>query len=306
MSRNICGVVDRDMLYRKSSSYIKRALESKDAGDLGMAWLFASIALELLGKAVLADRHPFWVVEPRDRGSIFVEVGKKTMMKVKTIAARTVYKKLEEIVPGFDREIMSFCNDVATRRNAELHSGESPFENMCADDWDKRYWDACDKILEYVGSSRERWLDGNKISYSPPYYIEKNAILIVAVILKVDNAKTAFKNKKGAIQKQFPSNDSADLSLVRGMFRGKYDQIWDCTCPACESGAFATGNQIEDPATEKPQYSERSYDELFKRNFIAEEFVCLTCDLQFFIGEEVYIALKDGSYYEKYETREVV
>ena len=60
MSRNISRAVDRDMLVQKSSSYIRRALESKKADGIGMHWLLASVALELLGKAVLVDRHPFW------------------------------------------------------------------------------------------------------------------------------------------------------------------------------------------------------------------------------------------------------
>ena len=53
------------MLYKKSSDYIRRALESKKADDISMYWLLSSVALELLGKAVLADRHPFLVVNPR-------------------------------------------------------------------------------------------------------------------------------------------------------------------------------------------------------------------------------------------------
>ena len=76
------------MLFKKSSDYIKRALESKEADDISMYWLLSSVALELLGKAALADRHPFLVVNPKGAESyeaIFVEAGTRATAEVRTI-----------------------------------------------------------------------------------------------------------------------------------------------------------------------------------------------------------------------------
>ena len=92
---------------------------------------------------MLATRDPFDITFPRYYEAILVEARAEARTGVKAIGARIVYEKLEEIVSGFDREIMSFCKDIAARRNAELHSRESPFESANMDGREERYWRAC-------------------------------------------------------------------------------------------------------------------------------------------------------------------
>lgn len=305
MSRNICEAVDHDMLYRKSSDYIKRALEAKKAGDISMHWLLSSVALELLGKAVLATRDPFDITVPRYYEAILVEAGAEARTGVKTIGARIVYEKLEEIVPGFNKEVMNFCIDIAALRNAELHSGESPFENMRADDWKERYWGACDIILEHVSLSKEHWLEAEEMFPVPIFFGSVNAIATTAVALKVDEAKMNFRSKKRTDQEQFSDDSNLDLQSVSRMLKEKYDEIWDCTCPACESTAFVAGDQADHLAVEETSYPMRGLAELSKTSFFAEEFICPACGLALSSGEEVYHAIKSGYHYEKYEKSEV-
>ena len=306
MSKNISGAVDRDMLFKKSSDYIKRALESKEADDISMYWLLSSVALELLGKAALADRHPFLVVNPKGAESyeaIFVEAGTRATAEVRTITAKIAYEKLEEIVPGFNREIMSFCKDIAARRNAELHSGESPFESIRANDWEKRYWDACGTILDHVGSSTERWLDESGISSSPIAFGEAAICRGFAAVVRVDNARINYESKKGFDQEHFSDGSGFDLQSASRMLKEKYDEIWDCSCPACKSRGLAAGNQTEDSESERTRYSAPGLDELIRKNFIAEQFICPSCGLELSSGEEVYYAAKSGYHYEKYEKK---
>lgn len=304
MSRNISGAVDRDMLFQKSSDYIKRALESKEADDTSMHWLLASVALELLGKAALADRHPFLVVNPRGSEgyeAIFVEAGTRPSAEVRTITAKMAYEKLEEIVPGFDREIMSFCNDMAARRNAELHSGESSFESADMDGREERYWRTCDAVLEHVGSSKERWMEADQVSASPKVFGEAAIGRCLSAVVRVDNARINYENKKGVGQEQFSDGSGFDLQSASRMLKEEYDEIWDCSCPACESRGLAAGNQTEDSESERTRYSAPGLDELVRRNFIAEKFICPSCGLELASGEEVYYAAESGYHYEKYE-----
>ena len=300
MSRNICEAVDSDMLYRKSSDYIKRALEAKKAGDISMHWLLSSVALELLGKAVLATRDPFDIAVSRYYEAILVEAGGETTTGVKTIGARIVYEKLEEIVPDFNKEVMNFCIDIAALRNAELHSGESPFENMRDDDWKERYWGACDIILKHVSLSKEHWLEAEEMFPVPIFFGSVNAIATTAVALKVDEAKMNYRSKKRADQEQLSYGDSSCLQSISRMLRKKYDELWYCICPACESKALVAGNHASDLAAEESSYSAQDLDNLSKTSFFAEEFICPACGLDLSSGEEVYHATKSGYHYEKY------
>ena len=129
------------------------------------------------------------------------------------------YEKLEEIVPGFDREIMNFCNDIAARRNAELHSGESPFENMRVDDLEERYWGVCHTILDHVGSSKERWMEADHISTSPKIFEETAIGRGLTVVARVDEARINFKSKKELVKNNFLMTVALVCSLYQGCSR---------------------------------------------------------------------------------------
>jgi len=93
---------------------------------------------------------------------MFVSAGVNVTTDVKTITAKSLFERLGHLVPRFDKTIQKFCQDIAERRNAELHSADLPFRAMRLEVWEARYWQACDTILHEMGSSadaskNERW-----------------------------------------------------------------------------------------------------------------------------------------------------
>jgi len=60
MPENVFIAIDGNALHSKSKVYIGRALARKGAGDLDEYQLWASLALELLGKAALARSTRAW------------------------------------------------------------------------------------------------------------------------------------------------------------------------------------------------------------------------------------------------------
>ena len=143
--------INGDALHAKSKVYIGRAMTRKTEGDLDEYQLWASLALELLGKAALAQKHPSLVVDPNHWQSMFVAAGVNVTTDVKTITAKTLFERLVHLVPRFDKTIQKFCQDIAERRNAELHSADLPFKTMKLDAWEARYWAS---RHESVGSVR--------------------------------------------------------------------------------------------------------------------------------------------------------
>lgn len=75
MSDNVFIAINGDALHAKSKVYISRALARKALNDLDEYQLWASLALELLGKAALAQKHPSLVVDPNHSASLFVAAG---------------------------------------------------------------------------------------------------------------------------------------------------------------------------------------------------------------------------------------
>ena len=63
--------LERDALYAKSQVYIRRGLRAQGEKDTEEYQLWASLALELLGKAALAKVHPALVADPTHYQSLY-------------------------------------------------------------------------------------------------------------------------------------------------------------------------------------------------------------------------------------------
>lgn len=303
MPDNIFIAINGDALHAKSKVYIGRALLRKSAGDFDEYQLWASLALELLGKAALAHKHPSLVVDPNHWQSMFVAAGINITTDVKTITARTLFERLVHFVPRFDKAIQKFCQGIAERRNAELHSADLPFRTMKLDAWEARYWHACDTILHQMGSSLEHWL-GAVDAKAPRQLLDEAAkALAAAVKLRVEAAKEQFD----ALKKTERERLAAEAELREpqhqvGIFKGSYDEIWMDNCPACNCRAFMAGEQTgEDISEERDEYA---IWEIVDREFVGEEFRCPTCDLTL-IGSDEIGAASLNYIYEDQQEREM-
>lgn len=289
MPDDVFIAINGDALHAKSKVYIGRALSRKAATDLDEYQLWASLALELLGKAALARKHPSLVVDPTHWQSMFVAAGINVTTDVKTITAKTLFERLTHLVPRFDKTIQKFCRDIAERRNAELHSADLPFRTMQLDAWEARYWHACDTILYQMGSSLEQWL-GAADAKAPRQLLEEAAnALEAAVKLRVQAAKEQFTVLTKAERERLAAEaELREPQHQTGLFKGSYDEIWTESCPACGCRAFMTGEQTGEDISE--ERDEHAIWEIVDREFVGEEFRCPTCELTLVGSDEVEAA----------------
>jgi hypothetical protein len=158
MNPNAHPALDRDALYAKSRLYIRRGFRAQAAGDGEEYQLWASLSLELLGKSALAKVHPALVADPTHYQSLFAACGRQLSPDVKTITAKTLYERIGHIERAFDTRHQKFCEQISLRRNAELHSGESPFSGMISGGWEREFWGAVELILKIQDEGLESWL----------------------------------------------------------------------------------------------------------------------------------------------------
>jgi hypothetical protein len=85
----ITAALSADALMGKSQAYVGRALAAKAAGSMGEYQLWASLALELVGKAALAKIHPCLVADPNSPASLFAAAGMSVGTDIKTVIAKT-------------------------------------------------------------------------------------------------------------------------------------------------------------------------------------------------------------------------
>src|SRR5258706_34702 len=149
--------IDPDALLAKSKVYVRKALSAKDRGDLDEYQLWASLAIELLGKHVLAARHPSLIVDTGNSNNLLVAAGIPVQTAVKTIGGEEVFSRLRHLSRRF-AGCFEFCKRLALRRNAELHSGEAVFSGMPPGALEGGYWDAGEAMPECVDQRLHDWV----------------------------------------------------------------------------------------------------------------------------------------------------
>jgi len=294
--------LERDALYTKSQVYIRRGFRAQSDKDTEEYQLWASLSLELLGKAALAKVHPALVADPLHFRSLFAACGRQLSPDIKTITAKTLFERLSHLEKAFDSRHQKFCEQMAIRRNAELHSGESPFSGMSPEAWEREFWGAVETVLSMQDETLESWL-GAEDSKAPAKIIEQTAqALDWAVKHRVARCKEDFLKKHQDVKQR--------QSVVDGSKKLRWNDLsWDgssrCGCPACSSSGFVGGTlwNEEVVATEPGWYGtdDRGEDygeppmETVEKSYAIEAFQCPVCGLHLYGTKEIAAAgLPDG------------
>ncbi len=273
------SAVSSEALLGKSKAYIHRALHCKNDGDLDQYQLWASLAIELLGKAALSAIHPSLVVDPTHYQSLFAASGINISADVKTISARTLFERLGHLSPAFDENVKKFCDAISQRRNAELHSGEVPFRAMKLEAWERHYWHASQSILEISNSSLEEWLGASQAKAPKEIVRQAEEAAIGAALIRVEQHRERFgKLKKKEREEALAAAQAKSAYHYRGLFRLLADAEWDTTCPACGGKAFLGGMQYGEEIIDT-LYEESGMWEIVEKHLVPEEFRCPVCGL---------------------------
>jgi hypothetical protein len=303
--------LERDALYAKSQVYIRRGLRAQADKETEEYQLWASLALELLGKAALAKVHPALVADPLHFPSLFAACGRQLSPDIKTIAAKTLFERLSHLEKSFDSRHQKFCEQMAIRRNAELHSGESPFSGMSPEAWEREYWGAVETVLSMQDETLESWL-GAEDSKVPAKIIEQAEHALEWVVKhRLSRCKEDFLTKY-----RDPKQREAVLENAKNLRWN--DRTWEgssrCSCPACSASAFVGGTlwNEEVVATEEGWYGtdpggeevSEPPRETVEKSYSIEAFECPVCGLYLFGTKEI-AATELPAEFTKREDREI-
>jgi hypothetical protein len=308
MKPNTSPALDFDALYTKSRVYIRRGFRAQANKDTEEYQLWASLSLELLGKATLVKVHPALVADPLHFQSLFAACGRQLSPDIKTITAKTLFERLSHLEKEFDSRHQKFCEQMAIRRNAELHSGESPFSGMPPEAWEREFWGAVAIVLSMQDETLESWL-GAEDSKAPVKIIEQAArALDWAVKNRVARCKDDFL-KKYQDQKKRQALVDGSVGLMWNEFT--WDSYDRCICPACGSKSFLGGTlwneEVVSSDTGFSAYGPEGLEfyepaiEVVKKTFLVEIFECLVCNLQLYGTKEIAAADLPGDFIEQEE-----
>ena len=173
--------IDYEPLWNKSLRFIRKALQARGDGRFDDFCFWCTLAIELLGKAVLARIHPALVVNPQHTDSLFLACGKPLTSTLRTISGRTVFSRIARLSKEFDKTQVDFCELLANRRNAELHSGELPYTGLAPDSRAPRFWRAAELILRVGELDLDEWVGDTEAERVNELIASASTVLIQAV-----------------------------------------------------------------------------------------------------------------------------
>lgn len=289
MTSTTSAALNKESLYAKSKVYVRRGLRAQAAGDTEEYQLWASLALELLGKAALAGVHPALVADPTHFQSLFSACGRQISSDIKTIAAKTLFERLSHVEKTFDSRHQKFCEQIALRRNAELHSGESPFSGMDAKVWEREFWGAIEVILNMQSESLESWLGAQDAKVPLELLAQTEQALKWAVQNRVARSREDFETKNKDLKKRQEIVESGGNRLRSDYllkFNVETDKFISRVCPACGASGLLGGHLWTEEVVDEVN-PEDPMIEYTDETYTCEEFVCPTCDLHLFGTKEV-------------------
>lgn len=272
-------------LFQKSIIYIEKAITSRDEGNYDEFQLWASISLELLGKATLASIHPSLVVDPNSPKGLLVACGYIESDDFKTITAKTLYDRLSTWlkITRFDNKTKDFCMTLSNRRNAELHSGLIPFEGINIEGWTPKFWDVCKILLEFQDKSLSDFI-GHQEAKNAEFIINDHTQTLQKTIeSRIDRHKLIYLNK---YSNHSPQEIAFDLEPWEGIV----------DCPSCGNSWIAEGEMVDSEFIEYD--SDDPWIANFKETYDITEFRCLYCDLKLNGYDEVEFSGMD-TYFTK-------
>ena len=152
---------DYDALWTKAKLFLNHAMDDGEERQFDERALWASLALELLGKAALARISPLLIAAPNEEGTnLLIASGLMAgEARFKAIPARTLYTRCSRAFKPFSfRE----AEQITFARNDYLHGGAAAFGGLPPEVWWPRYWgqaailvNALDRqLVDLVGESR--------------------------------------------------------------------------------------------------------------------------------------------------------
>jgi hypothetical protein len=261
---------DAEALYAKAQRYIE-CMQAEPSDEWQHA-LWSSFSLELLALAALSNISPALLADASDRNwqQLFHSLGftpTEQKFAPRSIAIGEVLKRLKDIPPEFDNELEAFCILHTGRRNAELHSGATPFEGVDgASGWHAKFYRACIVLLKSRGYELSEFVGE-----------EEDAVAAKLITAVKDETATSTKgdvNAHGKVWIAKTQEERTKLSASASAWAIKQTGH-RVECPACQSDALLKGEPVAAPHR---TIKDDNITEV--QEYLPSQFECIACGLK--------------------------
>lgn len=283
---------DHEALWLKAKLFINRAMDDDVRQSFDEQALWASLALELLGKSALAKISPLLIAEPTEEGkNILAAMGiGEGDGKFTTVSASTVFKRCKRAFPTFN---LVHATDIANARNEYLHGAGVGFGGLTPDKWWQRFWSSASTLItgqdktidQLVGYYREKIVDE---------YLKQNQQYMNHRLESLRNrAQQRFLQKsRGDLPERLQRAWKTERQLALGL-----DYSDSATCPACGNLGLLEAEEVQNERSDgyfDPQTGE--HESWGVADALPEYFSCAACQLVLDEHELLTLAGLDESF----------
>lgn len=258
---------DSAALFAKAQRYAEEMLKFQHADWRAAFW--SSLALELLARSALARVSPTLLADPASWHNLYHALGHEPSAPrfvPKSITVTEVLVRLRDILPEFNTELERFCIAHIGNRNAELHSGDAPFEGVKSSTWRPAFYRAATVLVKS--------LDRELAELVGEAEADVAAKLMEAA---VDAAAKAVQGDISAYQKVWDGKTGKEKSAAVHQATGWATKHAGhrTQCPACSSDALLFGEAIGSP---QKSIAEDEITEV--QQYLPSRFECVACGLK--------------------------
>ncbi|WP_288356080.1 hypothetical protein [uncultured Cycloclasticus sp.] len=258
---------DKDALLIKAQRYSEQMLQHDPTDWQFVLW--SSFALEFLSRAALSNVSPVLLADQKNWHNIFHALGHEPNAKKflpKSIIVADVLSRLSEIYPDFNSELELFCIGHTGMRNAELHSGDMPYDGLKQSAWLANYYRASAILLGTMGKELADLIGDDTAKLASQLINAAADDAAKAVMGKIKSHKTVWNEKESAEKETLLEQAKAWATKHLGH---RVD------CPACNSVAIVQGQPISAPTT-----TLNNDIIIEKQQYLPNKFECIACGMK--------------------------
>lgn len=265
---------DHEALWLKAKMFLNRAMDEHEGRPFDERALWASLALELLGKAALSRTSPLLIAEPTEDGkNLLVAAGLvQGDAQFTSARAKTIFSRCQRAFPPFNHDE---ARRITNARNEYLHGATPGFTLLPDHAWWPGYWrqavilnNAADRTIEeLVGSDREAEVEA---------YLHQNKQNVEhRVAMLIHQAKTRLaQHQAGTLPAKVAQQWAPGVDGTAGLERSERER-----CPACGGEGVIEGGYTTDTDISVEQYDEGYWDSSITLTVASEYFSCPNCGL---------------------------
>lgn len=256
-----------DTLFMKARLYMTRAFEEVRRDD-PLFGFWATLGMELLGRAVLASVHPALLADPSEPENLFYALGYEVKAP-KSIPVKAVFSRCQRIIPEFTEANRDQCMALVYLRNEEVHTGGLPFEELPTEAWLPGFFHDCELLLGQLGRTLDDLFGPEEARAAKQMMVEVDKKLRGDIQKRIGLSKNDFEQ----------ATDQADrrTTAARRIWQQLRERGTDAKerpCPACGTNGILSGEVIR---SSEPRLTDASI--VVERAVVATGFICYACPL---------------------------